>query len=186
MIGMTQRKTAQNRLNRDLRKAVHSGDGYDDYMRIYQFLRQKQNIVNERMRIMRHRIDDFYNDGGTVTEGDGSFTVSLSGVSVHIGFDVEGDVSSYKVDGMKGKRDTVERILSLFFCLHMMPVYRHILETTMEQIADMDNDNVLRGLSEIRELIRGDRYLTASSIAGTELRSEDDIPDPFGIYGEEG
>ncbi len=183
---MTQKRTAQNRLNRDLRKAVHSGDGYDDYMRIYQFLRQKQNIVSDRMRIMRHRIDDFYGDGGNVTEENGLFTLSLSGVLLHIGFDADGEVSSYGVEGMKGRRDTVERMLSLFFCLHMMPVYRHILETTAEQIADMDNDNVLRGMSEIRELIRGDRYLTASSLAGAELRSEDDIPDPFGLYGEEG
>ena len=58
------RKTPQNRLNRDLRKAIHSGDGYDDYMTVYQFLRQKQALVTERMKIMRHRIDDFYADGG--------------------------------------------------------------------------------------------------------------------------
>ena len=99
--------------------------------------------------------------------------------------DDSGEVTGYEMDGIKGKQDVVRRILSLFFCLHMMPVYAKILDVTAEQIADMDNDNVLRGMSEIRDLIRGDKYLTASSIRGTDIRTEEDPADPFGVFSEE-
>lgn len=180
------KKTPQNKLNRDLRKAIHSGDGYDDYMTVYQFLRQKQALVTERMKIMRHRIDDFYADGGEAYQKkDGTFRVILDGVTLSIAMDDSGEVTGYEMDGIKGKQDVVRRILSLFFCLHMMPVYAKILDVTAEQIADMDNDNVLRGMSEIRDLIRGDKYLTASSIMGTDIRTEEDPADPFGVFSEE-
>ena len=133
------KKTPQNKLNRDLRKAIHSGDGYDDYMTVYQFLRQKQALVTERMKIMRHRIDDFYADGGEAYQKkDGTFRVVLDGVTLSITMDDSGEVTGYEMDGIKGKQDVVRRILSLFFCLHMIPVYAKILDVTAEQIADSE------------------------------------------------
>lgn len=182
---MVSKRTAQNRLNKDLRKAIHSGDGYEDYITVYQFLKQKQALVTERMRLMRHRIDDFYDEGGEATmDRDRNLTLSLNGVVMHVYVDGDGEISGYDLNGIRGKREVVQRLLSLFFCLHMLPIYGSIVQTTVEQLADMDNDNVLRGMTEIRDIIRGDKYLTVSSLLGTDIRTENDI-DPFGLFTEE-
>ena len=182
---MPVKKSPMMRLNDNLKRAVHSGDGYDDYMTVYQFLKHKSALLANRIKKLRYTIANFFEEGGEiVSDTDDVFDVSIQGVRLTIKYDEAGDVTDYSVSGMKRKKDVVNRLLSLFFCTHMIPIYEDILLATEEQLADMDNDNVLRGMSELRDIIRGDRYLTVGSISDVKIASEDD-PDPFGIFAEE-
>ncbi len=169
---MVVRKTPQQKLNRELRKAVHSGDGYEDYMTVYQFLHSKISLLNQRMRRMQRDIDTFFDDGGEIALNEEHYDVSLDGVTLSVSYDEDGEVTDYFISGMKGKRDTVRRIMGLFFSVHMMPIYRRIISETNEQLADLDNDRTLRGMSELRDIIRGDRYLTSFAVSGVEIDSE--------------
>lgn len=182
---MPVKKNPMVRLNDNLKRAVHSGDGYDDYMTVYQFLMQKAALLSTRIKKLRYTIASFFEEGGEiVTEREDTFDVTIHGVRLTIVYDEAGDVTDYSVSGMKRKKEVVDRLLSLFFCTHMIPIYEDILCKTKEQLADMDNDNVLRGMTELRDIIRGDRYLTVGSISDMKIASEDD-PDPFGIFEEE-
>lgn len=174
------------KLNRELRKAVHSGNGYDDYMTVYQFEQGKIAELTRRIARMQHEIDGYYEAGGKLIEDpEGVFTLALAGVRMKISYDGSGEVTGYAVDGIKGHRDTVWEMLSLFFCTHLMPIYERILDRTADQIADMDNDNVLKGLCEVRDIIRGDRYLTTAAVSGVNINTESDT-DPFGIFDDSG
>lgn len=177
----------QIRLSKELKKAVHSGGGWEDYATVCQFEAHKVAVLDKRLRIMRHALDDFYLDGGTV-EGppeekteDGVFRMALDGAVMEIVYAADGTVKGYTVSGMNGSGAVHRRMLSLFFCLHLIPVYENIIEATKEQLADIDNDNVLRGIAEIRELLREDRYLTAAAISGVDISTEDE--DPFDLFG---
>ena len=174
------------RLSREVRQAVHSGDGYDDYVTMYQFEHAKMNELNHRIARMEQAIQAFYDDGGEISQqGDLDFTISYDSVRLHIIYDTDGQVSAYSVEGMRGRRATVKRILGLFFSIHLLPYYRQILDTTEDQLKDIDNDNVLKGISEIRDLIRGDKYLTTAAISSVGL-SQEEGEDPFGILTGDG
>ena len=43
-------KKPQIRLNNDIKKAVHSGNGYEDYMTVYQFLKCKLDMLTRALR----------------------------------------------------------------------------------------------------------------------------------------
>lgn len=175
-------KKPQVRFNNDLRKAVHSGDGYSDYMTVYQFLVQKLNGMKDLLRRSKHFIQDFYLEGGEVRQEDkGVFHASIDGVDLRIVFDGDGDVSEYSVTGIKRKKDVAKRILNLFFYEHLIPMVEDIILTTEEQLKDMDNDNTLRGLSELRDIIRGDKYLTSMVVSGVEIATEEDRNELFSL-----
>ncbi len=178
-------KKPQMKLNRDLKKAIHSGSGYDDYMTIYQFQMQKLAILRKTLRDMKYSITDFYEDGGEVsqTEEENVFHATLDGVELRVVYDHEGNVDEYSITGMRKKPDVAKRILNLFFNEHIIPIYEGIIATTEEQLKDLDNDNTLRGLYELRDIMRGDKYLTAAAISGLEIVSEDDRDIFAGIFG---
>lgn len=174
------------KLNRELRKAVHSGDGYDDYMTIYQFLQAKVGLIKQRMAGMERSVDSFYEKGGKITmdSGSGECVVTYGDVCITVIYDAEGDVTDYSVRGLKGRREVLWFMLGLFFCVRLIPVYRGIIAQTEEQLANLDNDNVLRGMSEIRDLIRGDKYLTVAAIGDMDVSAES--VDPFDLFPEAG
>lgn len=169
---MAVKRTPQQKLNRELRRAIHSGDGYDDYMTAVQFMQAKVSLLKQRMLRMQGDIDRFFDEGGEITCEDEVFNVHIDGVTLLVRYDGDGEVSEYTVSGMRGKRDVVRRLLGLFFCVHLIPVYKGIVEATAEQLADMDNDRTLRGMSELRDLIRGDRYLTSYAVSGLDVDTE--------------
>ncbi|MBQ7701246.1 MAG: hypothetical protein IJT54_02470 [Candidatus Methanomethylophilaceae archaeon] len=174
------------KLNRDLKKAIHSGSGYDDYMTIYQFQMQKLAIIRKTLRDMKHSINDFYEEGGETYETDeNEFCASIDGVTLHVAYDDEGNVIEYSIKGMRKKPDVAKRILNLFFYEHIIPIFEDIIETTQEQLKNLDNDNTLRGLYELRDIMRGDKYLTAAAISGLEIVSEDDRDIFADIFGGE-
>lgn len=170
------------RFNNELKKAVHSGDGYEDYKTVYQFLQEKIDVLQYRLNRMQKHIDDFYGRGGTIESEDGSHVVSIDASKIRITYDGDGDVTGYSVEGLKGRREYVWYMLGLFFSTHLMPIYGQIVEDTREQLRDIDNDNILRGIAEVRDLIRGDRYLTSAAVSNMKISAEEDV-DPFGIYG---
>lgn len=169
------------RFSRDLKKAVHSGEGYDDYMTVYQFLQEKIGILQYRINRMQKHIDDFYDEGGVITHDGNVYTVELGESKITVLYDESGSVTGYSVEGLKGRREFVWYMLGLFFSTHLMPIYQKIIDSTQEQLKDVDNDNILKGISEIRDLIRGDRYLTAAAVSNLKIASEDDV-DPFSMF----
>lgn len=178
-------KKPQAKLNRELKKAVHSGDGYDDYMTVYQFQQQKLAMVRNALKRAKHGIDDFYYDGGEIIQGaDNVFIAVMDGVELRVVYDKDGDVSDYSITGMKGKSQVAKRILNLFFDEHLIAIFEEIIKLTEEQLKNMDNDNTLRGLFELRDIMRSDKYLTASAISGLDIAMEDD-PGLFDFTEEE-
>lgn len=176
----TARKPAV-RFNKELRKAIHSGDGYDDYMTLYQFEKYKLSVLNQRIRRMQHAIDEFFDDDGEIDHQGQLFEVSLGETKLKVLFDDAGEVTDYSLTGIKGRRDVVDRIMGLFFSVYLLPVYKRIIAATEEQLADLENDSILKGMCEIRDIIRGDRYLTSFAVSGTDLSSEaDDLYELFG------
>ena len=176
-------KKPQIRLNRDLKKAIHSGNGYDDYMTVYQFQMQKLALIRTTLKKVKHRIEDFFLDGGEICREDDIdvFHATLDGVDLRVVYDEDGDVSDYSITGMKGKGDVAKRILNMFFDEHLISILGDIISVTDEQLKDMDNDNTLRGLFELRDIIRGDKYLTAAAISGIDIATEEDRNELFGL-----
>ena len=172
---MAAAKKPQAKLNRELKKAVHSGDGYDDYMTVYQFQQQKLAMVRNALRRAKHRIDDFFYDGGEILQTEeNEFRAAIDGVELRVVYDDDGDVSEYSITGMKGKSQVAKKILNLFFDEHLIPIFEDIILLTDEQLKNMDNDNTLRGLFELRDIMRSDKYLTAAAISGLDIAMEDD------------
>ena len=167
-------KKPQIRLNNDIKKAVHSGNGYEDYMTVYQFLKCKQDMLTRALRRIKHRMEDFYYDGGEVfQEDDSTFHASRAGVDLRIVYDGEGDVTEYTVTGIKKKSHVAERILYQFLDELFVPFFENAIAVTEEQLKNLDNDNTLRGLCELRDLIRKDTYLTTAAISGLDIMSEE-------------
>ena len=181
---MAIRKTAQIRLNDELKKAVHSGSGWYDYKVTVQFLNSMKDLLRNNIQSARAELSLFFGGGGVIEEDDSGdvFDLSFDGVNVHIVYD-GGEVSEYTVSGMKGRRDVVQRLLSLFFYDRMLPKYENMVVEIDRMLADLDNDTTLRGLSELREIIRGDRYMTVSAISGLPIRDESD--DGYDLFGGE-
>ena len=172
----------QMKLNRDLKKAIHSGDGYDDYMTVYQFQMQKLALMRTTLKRIRRRLEAFFMDGGEIyPDEEGVFHASIEGVELCVVYDQDGDVSDYSISGIKGKSHVAKRILNLFFDEHMIPIFENLITLTDEQLKDMDNDNTLRGLFELRDIMRGDKYLTAAAISGIEIATEEDRNELFGL-----
>lgn len=174
---------AQLRLNKELKRAVHSGDEYEDYLTLVQFLVKERSILALRLQRLESALAEFYTAGGKITEEDGTVNVTFGDLQYVIKFGPGGDVEHYSVRNPGGKGET-EAAHKMFFCTYIRPYYESRVKVIDEQLADLDNDNTLRGICEIREAIRGDRWLTMSTVSGVDIQREEDI-DPYGVFGRE-
>ena len=170
----TQAKTrTQIKFSRALKAAVHSGDGWDDYTTLVQFLNQKVALIELKASETAGRIDGFFEDGGTVDdEGEGIMHASFGGTELRAVFGPGGDVEEYTLS--HARRSSVERIWQLFRDQCLLTAYSSIIARTRESLKDLDNANTIEGLRELRCMIRGDRYLTAAAVTGLDVAVEDD------------
>lgn len=174
---------AQIKLNRELKRAVHSGDEYDDYQAIMQFLNKQRSILAFRLRRIEMAINDFYNAGGEMEKVDNVLNVSFGDLRYTVVYNSLEQVEEYHVKH-PGNKNEVEYCHKIYYCSHMRPKFASTIKKLDEQLADLDNDNTLRGIFEIRNAIRGDRWLTMSAVSGVGIQREDDI-DPYGVFGRE-
>lgn len=174
---------AQIRLNKELKKAVHSAEEYEDYLTLIQFLTKERSILATRLKRIEMAISEFYSAGGDITSEDGVVKVSFGELKYVIVFDENGDVEQYSVRNPGDKYET-EYAHKIFFCSYIRPYYQTRVKNIEDQLADLDNDNTLRGICELRDVIRGDRWLTTSAVSGIKIQKEEDV-DPYGVFDEE-
>lgn len=171
----------QLRLSSELKKAVHSQDEYEDMMTLVQFLVKEKSVLSQRLARITAQLAVFRTAGGEIVNSDGSTVIKFDDLVYTVKYDKDGCVSEYTVKN-PGNSIGVEHIHRIFFCAYIRPWYVQKIEQLDEQLADIDNDNTLRGIAEIRKAIRGDKWLTIASISGTSVQSEEDV-DPYGIFG---
>lgn len=174
-------------LNRELRKAVHSGEGYETYITIYQYEKGLQDALEQAKLSAEEDIRNFYRDGGQIERQGLNILMTFNGASLFIEYDIQGNVISYTPRPVFRHRRDIQRMMGLFFDTYMLPKYNAMLEKSKDQLEDLDNDRIIRGICEIRDLIRGDRYMTVNAVSGMGT-SEEDSTDSLGIFdkGEEG
>ena len=173
----------QLRLSNELKKAVHSHEEYEDMMTLVQFMVKERSELAMRLSRITMQLEIFYAAGGKIIKGDKTVTITFENFSYVIRYNEDGDVCEYTVHNPSNTIG-VDHAHRIFFCSYIRPWYVQKLKEIEEQLADIDNDNTLRGIAEIRKAIRGDKWLTISSISGTAIQSEEDI-DPFGIFGSD-
>lgn len=182
---MTQTKARTLRLPREVRKAVFSGDGYEDYKTILQFHTRSVGLIKKRIAKMEQRSAKFFADGGTMKRGgDGEVAVSMKDVVYRIRYKSDGSVASYSVENPTGNEEALHELHALYFTIYMLPVYRNTLAFLEKGIADMENSVVLKGLGILQKILREDRYLTTAAVSGLQIQDEDDV-DPFEVFGNE-
>lgn len=174
------------KLNRELRKAVHSGDQYEEYKTTYQYNLGYMAWVREIISRMEAEIDAYYADGGALEVIDEhDWHLVIGDTEMDIRLDDDGNVQEYTRRHVHGHMPEVRRMQMMFFAANMLPIYKQILETVQECQKDLDDANIVKGLSEIREIIRGDKYLTVAAVSGVGISEEEDI-DPFRIFTDDG
>lgn len=174
---------AQLRLNTELKKAVHSSDEYEDYMALVQFLVKQKTILALRLSRIIEQLEWFEASGGSITHDPDLKCTSIQYMDLEytVEYRDDGSVSKYTVVN-PDNQVAVEYVHKIFFCAYIRPMYSDKIDLIDEQLADIDNDNVLKGIGEIRKSIRGDKYLTTAAISGASIQSEEDI-DPYNIFG---
>lgn len=174
---------SQMKLNSQLKKAIHSSDEYEDYMTLVQFLVKEKSILSLRMARIIAKLSSFEAGGGVIEHQEGGTRVSYGDIVYVISYREDGSIRRYYVDNPD---DSVgaEYCHEIFWCSYIRPYYADKIAQIDKQLADIDNDNVLKGIGEIRKLLRQDRYMTAAAISGTMIQSEEDL-DPYGLFGGE-
>lgn len=181
---MSNRKNNPNfRLSTDLKKAIHSSDEYDDYITLHQFLTKQQSVLAERMKRIVKVLADFETSGGKIKTEDKTTTIELGKLRYTVTYREDETVEKYTVEN-PDEQESVEQIHKIFFAGYILPLYESKLNEINKQLTDLDNDNTLKGIFEIRKAIRRDKYLTTAAISGTVIQSEDDV-DPLGIFGDD-
>lgn len=174
----------QMRLNKELKKAIHSGDGYDDYMTLKQHYEQQKGIVTHRIKKLEAQINDFVQNGGRAGCKPSGVEITKGGVNYVVEFNDHGDVCRYEVTRKDASKEDVSELHKLFFAMYLLPKYATSLKSIDLSLANMDNDNTLKGMASLRDQIRKDQYLTMGAISGVDIGIESDH-DPFNIMGDE-
>lgn len=173
----------QLRLSTELKKAVHSREEYEDMMTLVQFMVKERSEIALRLSRISAQLEIFVAAGGRIVNEDKSTTITFGDLTYSIRYNDDGDVCEYTVRNPSNTIG-VDHVHRIFFCAYIRPWYLQKLQQIEEQLADIDNDNTLRGIAEIRKAIRGDKWLTISAISGTAVQSEEDV-DPYGIFGDD-
>lgn len=171
------------RLPREVKRAIYSGEGYENYKTLVQFHTRTQTLLEARIHAMEEFTSEFYESGGTMEETEDGCTVAMGETRYTVAFGKDGRVARYSVENPLDE-DAMRYLHGLFFVLYMLPIYRSTLEHVKRGLADMENSNVLKGLDQIRKVIRDDKYLTVAAISGLEVRVEEEV-DPFEVFGNE-
>lgn len=174
---------AQMKLNLELKRAVQSGDDYDEYVAIVQFMQKQRSKLAIRLKEMDAAIDEFYRTGGTMKQDENVLTISHGNLQYTIVYDADGQIVEYLVKN-PGEHNKLEYVHRIYFCAYWRPYFESKIKNLDEELADLDNDNTLRGIFEVRKSIRGDRWMTMSALSGVNIQKEEDI-DPYGIFSRE-
>lgn len=169
------------RLNQELKKAVLSSDGYDDYVTLVQFLTKQRSLLMTRMIRVIEELHNFEKMGGIIDFDNDTVTIQLDTLKYTVEYREDGSIGRYSVENPDNS-DAVEYVHRIFFAAYIRPIYADKLQLLDEQLDDIDNDNVLKGMGEVRRAIRGDKYLTVEAAAGTSIQLEEDA-DPLGLFG---
>lgn len=182
---MTSRRNNNSglRLNPELKKAVMSSDEYDDYIILVQFLTGQRSLLYSRLERITGMLNEFELNGGIIKNDGNVTTIEFNTLCYTVEYRDDGSVGKYTVENPDNSV-AVDWIHRIFFAAYIRPIYADKIDGLNEQLRDIDNDNVLKGIGEIRRSLRGDRYLTTAAISGASIQSEDDV-DPFGIFGDD-
>jgi len=167
-----------------------SSDEYPEFMTLLQFYTDLVKQVELRKKKIEESIQDFFAEGGDITREGNLVTISCEDPDT-------GDTLTYKITyasngdveeiSYKPKRNPVlvEKMQRMIFCITLLPFYEDMIGTFNTNLSNLKNDNVLNGLAEVRNMIRGDQYLTVGAIGGVDISRIADS-DPFGIFEEGG
>lgn len=180
---MTKQNKAGLRLNQELKKAVLSSDEYDDFMILVQFLVKQRSLLVLRMARIVEELRSFEEMGGCIDFDEGTVTVELDTLRYTVEYRSDGSVARYTVDNPENS-DAATYVHRIFFAAYIRPIYADKIRLLDEQLTNLDNDNTLKGIGEIRKSIRGDRWLTIEAVRGTSIQTEEDA-DPYKIFEDE-
>lgn len=174
----------QIRVPPEVRKATVAGPGYEEYKKYTQFIGKCCSVIDSRLKLMKKATSDFYAEGGTCEKKDGAVTIALRDTVYQVAYAPDGRVVHYSCDHPHG--DTSDQLLieRLFYCLVLTPRYEQLLATFKAESADLENDVTIRGIAEIVDAIRQDKYLTMTAVSGAGIVSDQDA-DPFQMFNQE-
>ena len=168
-------KTTTVRLNNEIKKAIHSGDGYHEFKTLMQFYGEMKTAAEKVRKDMDNNVQRFLSIGGDLQYADdGMIIATYSKVTLGIRFDDE----DKEIAEIKYVNDTKLKIMSdladVIYQFKMIPHVDDMMQMIQDMNVDLENDNALRGLVEIRNTFRSDPHLTAFGISGISLKNPDD------------
>lgn len=153
-------------------------------MTFVQFLRAKITLLTDRKAAAEVELESFRAMGGKAVYDaeNGTYTVSHGETVYTVRYGKDGTVAEYNVRNPLNK-ESMSLLHRVFFATYMLPKYEAIIESTQETLRNLDNDSTLRGMGEMRRIIRDDNYLTVAAVSGVGVDVEKD-DNPFAVLGE--